>query len=53
VTKQPPYMIVTEWLPCGSMHDVFSSGMNFPSIRRAVVMVRAVAAGPRCLGFGV
>jgi hypothetical protein len=34
VTKSEPYMIVTEYMACGSLDDVFDNEEEHPSIRR-------------------
>lgn len=45
-TKQQPYMIVTEFLPGGSLADMFKrSDIYFPSMRRAVLMALDCAKG--------
>lgn len=45
-TKRQPYMIVTEFLPGGSLADMFKrSNAHFPSMRRAVIMALDCAKG--------
>ncbi|WIA42498.1 hypothetical protein OEZ86_008486 [Tetradesmus obliquus] len=44
VTKQTPYMIVTEFMSCGSMADMFRS-KEFPSLRRSVQLALDCARG--------
>eukprot|EP00879_Flechtneria_rotunda_P018122 GHRR01019004.1.p1 GENE.GHRR01019004.1~~GHRR01019004.1.p1 ORF type:complete len:502 (+),score=132.95 GHRR01019004.1:177-1682(+) len=44
VTKQTPYMIITEFMGCGSMADMFRS-KEFPSLRRAVQLALDCARG--------
>lgn len=45
-TKQQPYMIVTEFLPGGSLADMFKrADVYFPSMRRAVLMALDCAKG--------
>ncbi|KAF6260215.1 protein kinase [Scenedesmus sp. NREL 46B-D3] len=44
VTKQTPYMIVTEFMSCGSMSDMFRS-REFPSLRRSVQLALDCARG--------
>ncbi|KAF8063844.1 TRN1 [Scenedesmus sp. PABB004] len=44
VTKQTPYMIITEFMGCGSMADMFRS-REFPSLRRAVQLALDCARG--------
>lgn len=45
-TKRQPYMIVTEYLPGGSLADLFRRSEHyFPSMRRAVAMALDCAKG--------
>eukprot|EP00775_Hariotina_reticulata_P001428 gene1428-1769_t len=44
VTKQTPYMIITEFMGCGSMADMFRS-KELPSLRRAVQLALDCARG--------
>lgn len=44
VTKQKPFMIITEFMGCGSMADMFRS-QEFPSLRRAVQLALDCARG--------
>lgn len=44
VTKQLPYMIVTEYMPGGSLSDVFK-GTEFPSLWRAITLALDCAKG--------
>ena len=44
VTKHTPYMIITEYMGCGSMADVFKKA-EVPSMRRAVQLALDCARG--------
>lgn len=44
VTKQKPFMIITEFMGCGSMSDMFRAG-EAPSLRRAVQLALDCARG--------
>jgi serine/threonine protein kinase len=44
VTKQKPFMIITEFMGCGSMSDMFRGGET-PSLRRAVQLALDCARG--------
>jgi hypothetical protein len=44
VTKQKPFMIITEFMGCGSMADMFRGGET-PSLRRAVQLALDCARG--------
>lgn len=44
VTKQKPFMIITEFMGCGSMSDMFRGG-EAPSLRRAVQLALDCARG--------
>lgn len=44
VTKKMPYMIITEFMGCGSLADMFRN-KDFPSLRRAVQLALDCARG--------
>ena len=37
-TRKQPFMIVTEYMPGGSLADLLKRPSSFPSMRRAIVM---------------
>ena len=37
-TRKQPFMIVTEFMPGGSLADLLKRPSSFPSMRRAIVM---------------